>query len=213
MPRSVWANVCLFHFNSLVFVMPGVLKSAKSLQASLPLDVQTILARAEASPDLLADPTFTLRVAFLPTLPASGRNPDAVAYFVKPGEVPDELEDLLNQYIVLPKVGMASRPNLAASQVMAEVARRTAFKFHSQHHTHATRLLEVRPPKGEGERTLKIEYAEYITSFKRWLYTQAWIDRLVKECESAEGFEATTGRVPQPLLPGHEADEQAPPSE
>jgi hypothetical protein len=105
---------------------PGVLKSAKALQASLPLDVQAILSRADASPELLADPTYTLRVAFLPTVPASGRSPDAVAYFVKPGEMPDELGEMLNQYVVLPKVGMAARPNLAASHVMTEVARRTA---------------------------------------------------------------------------------------
>jgi hypothetical protein len=54
---------------------------------------------------------------------------------------------------------------------------------------------------------LAIEYAEYITSFKRYLYTQAWIDRLVKECETPEGFEATTGRPPQPVPTG-DADEQ-----
>lgn len=178
---------------------PGTLKSAKALQASLPVDVQTILARSDESPELLADPTFTLRVAFLPVVPASGRNPDAVAYFVKPGEVPDELDEMLNQYVVLPKVGMASRPNLAANEVMTEVARRTGFKFNSQHHTHATRFLGVRPPKGDDERTLQLEYAEYITSFKRWLYTQAWIDRLVRECETTEGFEVTTGKTPQPM--------------
>jgi hypothetical protein len=184
-----------------------VLKSAKALQASLPLDVQAILSRADASPELLADPTYTLRVAFLPTVPASGRSPDAVAYFVKPGEMPDELGEMLNQYVILPKVGMAARPNLAASHVMTEVTRRTGFKFHAQHHAYASRLLDVRPPRGEDERTLAIEYAEYITSFKRYLYTQAWIDRLVKECETPEGFEATTGRPPQPVPTG-DADEQ-----
>lgn len=178
---------------------PGVLKSAKTLFSSLPVDVQAILARAESSPELLADPTFTLRVAFIPTVPASGRNPDAVAYFVKPGEVPDELEASLAQYVVLPKVGMSSRPNFSASHVMDEVKRRTGFMFHSQHHAEATRSLAIRPPRGADERTLDIQYAEYITSFKRWLYTQAWVDRLVKECGSPEGFEATTGRAPQQM--------------
>lgn len=178
---------------------PGVLKSAKTLLASLPLDVQAILSRSNASPELLADPTFTLRVAFLPTVPASGRSPDAVAYFVKPGEVPDELDEMLNQYVVLPKVGMAARPNLRAGQVIAEVERRTGLRFHHHHHVDASRRLGVRSPKEDDDKTRDLRYAEYITSIKQYLYSQIWIDRLVKECGTPEGFEATTGSAAEPL--------------
>lgn len=180
---------------------PGVLKSAKALQASLPLDVQTILARAEGSPELLADPTFTLRVAFLPTVPASGRSPDAVAYFVKPGEVPTELGQLLEQYLVLPKVGMAARPNFRSKEVTAEVQRRTGFRFHHHHNVDASRKLGVRSPKGEEHKTHDLQYVEYITSLKQYLYSQAWIDLLVEKCSTAEGFEETTGWRPEALLP------------
>ena len=63
---------------------PSVLSSRKKMQAQLPLDVQALLTRAdEVDPDLLADRTFQMRVAFVPVVPASGRNPDAVSYFVK----------------------------------------------------------------------------------------------------------------------------------
>jgi hypothetical protein len=179
---------------------PGVLHSAKALHAGLPLDVQAVLSRPEeASPELLADPTFTLRIAFIPTVPASGRRPDAVAYFVKPGEVPDELNEMVEQYLVLPKVGMTARPNLSASEVMAEVERRTSFKFHSGLHAEAARRLGVRPPAGLEECTLEIQFAEYITSFKRYLYSQAWIDRLVAECAEPDGFLRTTGTEPKPV--------------
>lgn len=178
---------------------PGVLKSAKSLQASLPLDVQAILARADASPELLADPTFTLRVAFLPTVPASGRSPDAVAYFVRPGEVPTELGDLLEQYVVLPKVGMAARPNFTSKLVIAEVQRRTGLRFHHHHNLDAARKLSVRSPKGEDDKTHDLQYAEYITSLKQHLYSQAWIDLLVEKCSTIDGFRETTGWTPERL--------------
>ncbi|MBK5221558.1 MAG: hypothetical protein JJE52_01510 [Acidimicrobiia bacterium] len=184
---------------------PGVLRSAKKLQAGLPLDVQAILSRAEeATPELLADPTFSLRVAFIPTVPGSGRSPDAVAYFMKPGEVPDELVGVVERYVVLPKVGMSARPNLAASQVMAEVVRRTGFKFNSQHHIEAARRLNVRPAAGEDDRTIDLQHAEYITSFKRYLYSQAWIDLLVAKCSTPENFLEATGRdaVPVPEVDG-----------
>ncbi len=188
---------------------PGVLKSAKALQGSLPLDVQAILARAEASPELLADPTFTLRVAFLPTVPASGRSPDAVAYFVKPGEVPTELEDLLERYVVLPKVGMAARPNFTSKLVIAEVQRRTGFKFHHHHNLGAARKLGVRSPKAEADKTHDLKYVEYITSLKQHLYSQAWIDLLVAECSTQDGFEEATGWKPVALSPDEDLAEGA----
>jgi hypothetical protein len=159
---------------------PGILSSRKKLQASLPLDVQAVVARAEtAAPELLGDPTFVMRVAFIPVVPGSGRNPDALAYFVKPGAVPSELAEALDHYVVLPKVSIGSRPNFAANAVIAEVERRTPFKLTAPQHADAARRLGVRPPKGEADRTVDIRYAEYITSSKRYLYSQSWIDRLV----------------------------------
>ena len=177
---------------------PGVLASRKLLQASLPLDVQTVLSRADtASPELLADPTYTLRVAFVPVVPASGRNPDAVSYFVRPGEVPTELEAALDQYVVLAKPTM--RPNHAAMYVVAEVQRRTGYKFNANHHAEVARRLKVRPLAGEPDKTLDIQYAEYITSFKRYLYSQVWIDRVVAELNSDNAFRELTSAEPQAI--------------
>lgn len=176
---------------------PGVLASRKKLQSGLPLDVQAVLARAdELDPDVATDPTFQMRVAFVPVVPGSGRNPDAVSYFVKPGEVPTELADVLDQYVVLPKVALGSRPTLAAMHVVQEVQRRTGFRFTTADHAVAARKLGAWPPVGEPNRTVDLRLAEYITSFKRYLYSQLWIDRLVAELESAEGFEAVVGRIP-----------------
>lgn len=103
---------------------------------------------------------------------------------------------MLNQYVILPQVGMAARPNLRAGQVTSEVERRTGPRFHHHHHHHveAARRLGVRAAAGKDDGTLDLRYAEYITSIKQYLYSQAWIDRLVSECSTAEGFEAATGR-------------------
>jgi hypothetical protein len=178
----------------------GVLSSRKKLQLSLPLDVQAVLARAEtASPELLADETFMIRVAFIPMVPASGRNPDAIAYFVRPGAVPTELAEALEQYVVLPKISMGARPNLSATHVIHEVERRTGYTFNSQLHVNAARHLNARPLQRAEECTVNLHYAEYITSFKRYLYSQAWIDYLVAEITTTEGFLAATGKDPRPI--------------
>ena len=174
---------------------PDVLGSRKKLQASLPLDVQAVLTRAYDAPaDLLADPTYMMRVAFIPAVPASGTSPDVVAYFVRPGEVPTELEETLDRYVVLSKP--TARPNFRATQVTDEVQRRTGFKLNTNQHAYLTRTLGVRPNRGEPDETLDIKFAEYITSFKRYLYSQAWIDLLVGKLSTPEEFEELTGVPP-----------------
>ena len=177
---------------------PGVLSSLKKLQSSLPPEVQSVLAAADAAPaELLSDPTYMLRVAFIPVVPGSGRSPDSVAYFVPPGEVPTELAETLERYVVLAKP--TARPNFKATDVIREVQRRGDFKFNTQQHLQACRNLGVRPPAGEPETTLDVRYAEYISSFKLHLYSQAWIDRLVTEFAAPERFVELTGRPAVPL--------------
>lgn len=174
---------------------PGILASRKALQAGLPLDVQAVLNRIDNLPDdVAADPAFQIRVAFLPVVPASGRSADAVAYFVKPGEMPDELGDSIERYVVVPKVWKGGRW-FRASEVAAEVQRRTGFRFAAApHHSNAAIALGVKPANGEPACTVDITFAEYVSSFKQYQYTQAWIDRLVDLLREPTEFERVTGR-------------------
>lgn len=163
----------------------------------LPPDVQAVLARAEtASAELQSDHTYIMRVAFVPVVPTSGR--DAGAYFVKPGAVPSELADALEKYVIRPKLTKGSRPNFAATHVIAEVERRTGHRLTSQLHLDAARRLGARPEKSD-DHTVDLRYAEYISSFKGYLYSQAWIDLLVEQLASADGFRSATGKEPRPL--------------
>lgn len=178
---------------------PDVLRSRKAMQARLPLDVQAILTRAENStPDLLADETFIMRVAFIPVVPASGRGPDAVAYFVRPGEVPAELDEILSEYVVLPKAARGPRPNIGAKAVVKEVLNQIPFRFNTGDHAEVGRRLGVRAKTGEEDRTIDILFAEWFPPMKNYLYSQRWIDRLVVELAEPARFRELTGRVPVP---------------
>jgi hypothetical protein len=177
---------------------PGMLASRKKLQSALPIDVQAVISRADTAPaELLADSTFMMRVAFVPVVPTSGRNPDAIAGFVAPDAVPTELADVLDQYVVLPKVPGA-RAAHAAMHVVDEVQRRTGFKFNTQMHAAAARALGAWPATGKADRTVELRFAEYITSFKRYLYSQAWIDHLAAELSKPDRFLEVTGKTPSP---------------
>ena len=183
------------------FREPGVLSSRKKLQASLPLDVQLLLAQPELDhPSLGSDETFLLRVAFIPVVPASTNSPDAIAYFAKPGEVPDAITESIGQYLVLPKAYTA-RPNILPTEVVKVVQERTGYCFNTNLHAVAARRLGARPRRGEPDATIDIRLAEWISAHKRHLYTQAWIDLLSKKLSTPEGFLEATGKYPVPTDP------------
>lgn len=189
---------------------PGVLASSKLLQASLPVDVQALLSRAtKEDPELLADPTYALRVAFIPTVPASGRSPDAVAHFLRPGEVPEELSHAIEDLVVVPKVARTARPNLGAKQVVAAVQAQLPFVFKVNHHAAASRALRVRPESNAPDpaRT-DPAFCEYVPAAKLHLYNKAWVDRLIRELSDADRFEEVTGFAPV-AVPGMAAGDTA----
>lgn len=178
---------------------PGVLSSVKKLQASLPLDVQNYLSdQATVNAALAEDPAYMLRVTFVPTVPASGRSPDAVAHFVKPGDVTEDLTQALKEYSVVTKVVKAERPNLIATQVVEAVSDRIPYRFTIRMHTAVARQLNARPPADGDQTTTDPRYCEYVTSVKRHLYSQAWVDRLVEELSVEDGFRRAVGEDPTP---------------
>lgn len=183
------------------FRNPDIVASLRQLQASLPLDVQAILTRAaEAEPDLLADPSYQLRVAFLPVVPSSGRSPDAVAYFVRPNEVANELAETLQRFVVLPKVVRPPRPNLGAKDVAAAVEERIPYKFNTYQVVTAARALGVRPEGDAADpAATDLRYCEWVPAVKLYLYNQDWIDRLVKELSDATRYQELLGRAAVPL--------------
>ena len=72
-------------------------------------------------------------------------------------------------------------------------------RFHANLHAQVSRTLGKRPGRDEPEARLDIKYAEYITSFKRYLYSQAWIDLLVDRLSTPEAFADLTGVPPVQL--------------
>lgn len=176
---------------------PGVLFSVKKMQASLPLDLQRYLSdQASLNAELTEDPSYMLRVTFIPFVPSSGRNPDLIAHFVRPGEVTEDLAQALKEHTIMTKVVKAERPHLIATQVVEAVGDRIPYRFTIRMHTAAARNLKARPPADGDQTATDARYCEYVTSVKRHLYSQAWVDRLVADLSTEEGFLNAVGVVP-----------------
>jgi hypothetical protein len=61
-------------------------------------------------------------------------------------------------------------------------------------HTAAARNLKLRPAKGAADETVTDpRYCEWVGSVKRYLYNQTWVERLVSELSTPEGFRVATG--------------------
>jgi hypothetical protein len=76
---------------------------------------------------------------------------------------------------------------------------RIPYRFTMTMHTKASRRLGARPGRDAVDQTATdSRYCEYVSSVKRHLYNQAWIERLATELSSPDGFLAATGIDPQP---------------
>ncbi len=176
---------------------PGVLASRKKLLAGLPLDVQVLLCRTESeSPDLLSDPSYRLRIAFIPAAIASGNGADAIAHFVKPGEVPEALDEALSNVVVIAKtlVDKCRHGGRTATRAIAEAI---PFRLTEADHKRVGQALKVRSADGTPERTLKPEYAKYVEAAKIYTYSDGWIDLVIEELSDPERFESLVGHPPQ----------------
>ena len=72
------------------------------------------------------------------------------------------------------------------TQVVGKLNQRVPFEISVSTHTSAWKYYSVRPPYGAShpERT-KVEFCIYDEVHKDYLYTQAWIERLVEDLSSS----------------------------
>lgn len=148
-------------------------------------------------PDLLADPTFRLRIAFIPAVLASSNSADAIAHFVKPGEVPEELEEVLSRFVVLPKI-LIDNCRLGGRQTTKAIAQAIPYKFTEADHKQVGQALGVRSANGQPDRTLKPEYAKYVEAAKIYTYSDGWVNLLSDELAGADRFSKLVGHPPVP---------------
>ena len=184
------------------FRSDGSLLSLRKAQARLPVDVADYLARhrAELDDEILASPKYCLRIFFVPVTANRERSADAVVQFVRPGTVPPEVEALLANTSVVTKrkiTPVASGDLLKPGEVVSLVAGRLPYRFTMNTHTQCWRYFEVRPPQDSAEPEATDErYCRWDRLFGGYGYTQAWVDRLVRDLSDPDTYEGVVGFAP-----------------
>lgn len=179
------------------------LRSLKRAQGQLPTDVQDFLARhrMEVDEDVLRSTEYALQVFFVPITANRERSADAVVQFIRPGAVPADVEEALQQLAVVTKpkrIAVASNDLLRPTEVVNLVSARLPFRFTSDTHQRAWKYYKVRPATGSAEPDgTDDRYCCYDRLSRGYGYTRAWVELLVADLSDPDSYEAAIGFRPE----------------
>ena len=184
------------------------------LRKRLPASLRTFLANYHAGldPAISEDPRYELRLRVLQEL--APKDPDALAvrftrYDDLTGEERDLVEQLGRRGMVIVKErlrNVVGADELSPTQVVQQVHARVPYKFTMDDFQRAWKALRVRPASGapHPERTEE-KYATYYTRHRDYGYRPAYVEKLVRECATAEGYTRLTGKRPRSKEPDDSA--------
>lgn len=178
------------------------IKAARALRAA-----QTILARFDAglSPEVLEDQRYDFRIRLVPMLGPKSEA-DAAIEFVKLDELTDDERKVMTEagrsgkvVTKVKKVPVSSAGCMLPSRIVSEVQNRVPFDFNMSLHTRLWKHFKLHPitwvvPDG-GETVPEFCIPDEPT--RQYVYTPAWIDKIVKEIGTPEKFEAFFGAPPR----------------
>ena len=182
----------------------AALRSLREAQANLPADVSGFLAnhRAGVDDDILASPEYCLRIFFVPITANRERSADAVVHFLPPGQVTPELEQQLANITVVTKrriTPVVSADLLTPTEAKDLVAERLPYRFTMDTHTRCWKHYAVRPGTSSPEpEATDDRYCRWDRLSKGYGYTNAWVEKLVRDLSDQHKYETVVGRAPSP---------------
>jgi len=149
--------------------------------------------------DLAADQRFDFRVYLVPhTGPKS--QADAAMTFVRLEDLDDEQRAALSQVQTIireKQVSVADLGALKPTQVAARVRAAIGRDFLIHHHTQAWKFYAVRPDTGAADpATTKTDFCRWNDVFRQYVYTEAWVNFLIKKLADEDIYREVTSPRP-----------------
>jgi hypothetical protein len=177
----------------------------EGLRDALPKPLRDFIAHFESEipDDVLQDQRYEFRMTLVPKLGPKETTDKAIT-FVRESDLSDEERDTLMRIGTTGSVvvreqtrSVASAGLLKPSRVVRAVSKQTPFVFNMKLFVDAWRITEVRPPgdSPHPERTNE-KYCVYDEPHRDYLYTEAFVDKLLEETSSAAKFTAFFGQPP-----------------
>lgn len=174
---------------------------------ALPADLRTFLAEYDTTLDdeVARDPKYCMRLTIL--LEKGNRKGDMPIQFFNMDDLTDEertvTEGIAGRGMVIKHikaVSVSNVDNLKPKQVVAKVQAVIPYVFNQRHFTDAYRVNKVRPAaKSSSPAETRKEWCIWDAPHGDYTYTPAYVDWLIKQCSTEEGFTKATGRPPRPI--------------
>lgn len=150
---------------------------------------------------VLSSMKYSYNVFLVPKLANRQQAADSAVEFVHVDEASEEELERLSKLNVLIRekhIPIASLDLFKPSKVVEEVESRLPHRFTMAAHTDAWKHFGVRPAKtARTPEQTKPEYCVFDAPHRDYLYTRAWIEKLVVELADSERYEKVTGRAPR----------------
>ena len=156
--------------------------------------------KASLSDQILNDVGYAFRFFLVPKVANRQNSADAAIEFVRLDDLDDEQRTAFKNLTVLSKerhVPVSNVDKKKPAEVVKCVSSKLPFIFKMHHHTKAWKYFNVRPPGGSKKAHLTdSKYCVYDSAHKDYLYTSAWIEKLIYDLCESDKFSLFTGQNP-----------------
>ncbi len=187
------------------------IRDMRTIASKLPQRTRDLVARYEAQLDqaVLDDLQYDYRIRLVPMVGAK-TEADLAINFVKLEDLSDDERKVMVEagrsgtVIVRDRqVEVAAKDKLLPKDVARLVQEQVPFHFTVPNNTELWKRLKVRPPTGASDPyQTDARYCVYDEPFRAYVYTQAWVRRIVKEIGTVEKFRSFFEREPRRKVSG-----------
>ena len=141
---------------------------------------------------------YSYRVFLVPRTTNRETCADAAVKFLHIDDTDEEQVAALEKLNVLVKekhLPVANLDKKRPKEIVKAVSRGLCFPFNMHHHTMAWKYFKVRPVRKSSKPELTMsKYCVYDSAHKDYVYTKAWVDKLICELSNPEKYRQITGR-------------------
>ena len=144
----------------------------------------------ELPQDILQSLQYSFRVYLIPRIGNHATSSDLAVEFVHYDPTnPEEMEQYEKQVALIKerRVQVADQGKLLPNKVVQLVKKATGLPFTISDHTKAWRFYGVRP-KSCVATGCKTEYCQYSEAFNTFVYTQKWVEFLIKKVQNPDEY-------------------------
>ena len=150
--------------------------------------------RKEYSDDILESMEYSFRVFLIPQTGNNINSADRSVEFIKQSDLKEEQYEKLKKDITLIKnrrIPVSNDDKMRPGIVVEKVNEKVDFEFKQHHHTYCWRYYKVRPrTKSKNPECTDTRYCNYDYVHEDYVYTNAWVNKLIKDLSNEEIREA-----------------------